>query len=243
MQMRNLAFRGLRLPRLGAMRGGGGAVAPLPDIASAVYWGDASDASTISATSGKVSEWRDRNGGTNKFVQGTAASRPETGTQTINGLNALQFTGGVVSLESPNFMSTSTHTLMFVIEAPDDDWILMAPPAGGQAILVSMSGNTFPPNTNIGSAITSVGGVNLSPDTRVGLEAATTGSVCIAMVENANMSNLSSFVLGEWTTGTGLSYRGKLGSFVAMIAPTTAEKNTVGNYLSAQWGAAWVDRA
>ena len=83
----------------------------------------------------------------------------------------------------------------------------------------------------------------MSPDTRGRLEELVTGVVCIAMVENLDLSSLNSFVLGEWTPGGSLSYRGKLGAFVAMIAPTTAEKNTVGNYLSAQWGAAWVDRA
>ena len=56
-----------------------------PDI-----WLDASDASTITASSGSVSQWDNKGTGSN-FVQATSADQPITGVTTLNGLNVIDF--------------------------------------------------------------------------------------------------------------------------------------------------------
>ena len=61
---------------------------------SPALWLDASDTSTITASSGSVSEWRDKSGNARHVSQGTAASQPTTGTATQNGKNVLSFDGG-----------------------------------------------------------------------------------------------------------------------------------------------------
>jgi len=63
------------------------------DITTAL-WLDAADASTITESSGAVSEWRDKSGGATNFTQGTADARPATGSATLNGKNVLKFDGG-----------------------------------------------------------------------------------------------------------------------------------------------------
>lgn len=65
-------------------------------LASSVLkaWYDASDAASITASSGAVSQWNDKSGNANHITQATGTSKPTTGTQTINSLNVLDFDGG-----------------------------------------------------------------------------------------------------------------------------------------------------
>ena len=65
-----------------------------PDFSPAMLypdvWLDASDASTITASSGSVSQW-DNKGTQANFVQGTGSAQPTTGLSTLNGLNVINF--------------------------------------------------------------------------------------------------------------------------------------------------------
>lgn len=63
-----------------------------PDfLSSAPMWFDASDLSTITETSGNVSQWDNKGTGPD-FVQSTSSLQPRTGDTTINGLNVIDFT-------------------------------------------------------------------------------------------------------------------------------------------------------
>jgi hypothetical protein len=63
------------------------------DLTSLVAWYDMSDASTITSSSGAVSQVDDKSGQGNHVTQATAANKPTTGTVTLNGLNVLAFDG------------------------------------------------------------------------------------------------------------------------------------------------------
>lgn len=63
------------------------------DLAPAL-WLDASDAATITSSSGSVSQWNDKSGNARNFTQATAANQPVTGTRTLNSLNVIDFTRG-----------------------------------------------------------------------------------------------------------------------------------------------------
>jgi hypothetical protein len=65
-----------------------------PAAITTALWLDAADASTITASSGAVSQWNDKSGGATNFTQGTAGARPATGSATLNGRNVLTFDGG-----------------------------------------------------------------------------------------------------------------------------------------------------
>ena len=64
---------------------------PAEASSSLSAWYDASDASTITASSGRVSEWRDKSPNGYHVAQGTATERPTTSTRTIGGLNVIDF--------------------------------------------------------------------------------------------------------------------------------------------------------
>lgn len=83
---------------------------------------DASVASSITSSGGRVSQWNDQSAAGNNFVQATAAYKPETGVATINGLNALRFNNGVTNqkMESAGaasiwaFLGNATGCTVFI---------------------------------------------------------------------------------------------------------------------------------
>ena len=60
---------------------------------SPALWLDASDTSTITASSGAVSQWNDKSGNGRHVSQATGTNQPFTGSATQNGLNVLSFFG------------------------------------------------------------------------------------------------------------------------------------------------------
>ncbi len=74
-----------------------------PQKSNLLAWYDASDAASITASSGAVSQWSDKSGNGRHLTQGTGANQPSTGVATQNGLNAIRFTGA-----GPHNLSTGT---------------------------------------------------------------------------------------------------------------------------------------
>jgi len=64
-----------------------------PASLNPTLWLDASDISTITESSGSVSQWNDKSANGYTFTQGTGAAQPKTGARTQNGLNVLDFDG------------------------------------------------------------------------------------------------------------------------------------------------------
>lgn len=90
-----------------------------PSVAGLQARWDASNLASITASAGQVSAWTDQSGNARNFSQGTAASRPLTGTRTLNGLNVLDFDG------TNDYMLTATWSrpppwTIFAVAANDD---------------------------------------------------------------------------------------------------------------------------
>lgn len=64
------------------------------DLGNVGGWWDASDTSSITASSGATSQWNDKSGNGYHFTQSTGSAQPTTGTRTQNSLNVLDFDGG-----------------------------------------------------------------------------------------------------------------------------------------------------
>lgn len=84
-------------------------------------WLDASDISTITESSGSVSQWNDKSGKGRNLVQATGASQPTTGSATQNGLNVLSFSSSQFLRHSTaatwKFMSDGTQFLVIGVHA------------------------------------------------------------------------------------------------------------------------------
>lgn len=66
----------------------------LPILTDLVAWWDASDSSTITHSSGSVSQITDKSGNGHTLTQGTSTAQPKINTATLNGLPVLDFDGG-----------------------------------------------------------------------------------------------------------------------------------------------------
>jgi hypothetical protein len=83
-------------------------------------WYDPSDTTSITSSSGKVSQINDKSGNGYNLVQATSANQPTTGTRTINSLNVLDYTAVVQTLingtpSNWTFMSNTSGSSIFAV--------------------------------------------------------------------------------------------------------------------------------
>jgi len=86
-------------------------------------WYDASDSSTITETSNRVSQLDDKSGNGYHLVQATGADQPLTNSVTLNSLNGLFFDGTTEFMDTNSNMpalGTSDMTLLFVARIYND---------------------------------------------------------------------------------------------------------------------------
>lgn len=234
---------------LGALRVMPAWVAPAatPPVAGYVGWWDASDASSITQSSGAVSQWADKSGNSKHLAQSTGSAKPTTGAVTQNGLNVLSFDGGD-ALVGPRPHSALPLT-WFVVAVNDET-------GGTQRTLMAMrdagSGDTRLYRTG-GDKIASYDGGG-------GTAGSTSWSTTAHMISwtYAADSNQELFAdaasqgsrLGNatptwnatnWTVG-GLSsseelWLGKIGEIIAYGSVLgTTDRQSVEAYLTAKWG-------
>jgi len=87
-------------------------------IPSLALWFDASDQTTITQSSGTVSQWRDKSSNAYSVIQGTASNRPTYATNLLNGLPGIQLSATTylyqVGSSMPNFSSSPATTVYMV---------------------------------------------------------------------------------------------------------------------------------
>ena len=91
------------------------AIAKNPSALGLKLWLDASDSSTITESSGAVSQWSDKSGNSNHVVQSTADNKPKTSLSSLNGLNTLSFDG-------TDYLQASSSN----IKNENQTWVLIA---------------------------------------------------------------------------------------------------------------------
>jgi len=87
---------------------------PIPlQIGGLVCWYDASDSSTITDSSGAVSQWDDKGPGQFNLTQGTGANQPTTNATTMGGKNVITSDGGdFMDNASVPYNSTGTWVIV-----------------------------------------------------------------------------------------------------------------------------------
>ncbi len=86
-----------------------------PAKINATAWFDGADATTLTQSSGAVSQWNDKSGNNFHLVQANSIQRPITGTSQINGVNALAFDGSNDALKSATnpFGTTINNAMLY----------------------------------------------------------------------------------------------------------------------------------
>ena len=89
------------------------------NVLSPALWLDAADASTITETGGKVSQWNDKSGNNNHLSQSNSSNQPQYNPTQLNGQ------GGVDFHQNKKLFSSDTPTIQYVItviEAQSATW-------------------------------------------------------------------------------------------------------------------------
>jgi len=249
--MRKMAFNGLRLPRLGAMMARGGA-SYIPTIASAVYWGDFSDTSKVSLSSGKITGLANRLGGALSFSQATGSLQPTyqlaSAGNGINGLNTCRFTGSAQKLQLDTAVLTDATIIIVIRDTSNQSFggVIHSLTDNFAGLLASNDGVANQPP---GISDNFVDGVDI-PNTRQATADALTTSPVLWMVRNLDLtawgqssSGITAIILGRFYISGQYSFvDGDMGEIVVMDAPSVTEQNALGSYLSEKWGTAtWTD--
>jgi hypothetical protein len=84
------------------------------DLGTLTGWYDANETSTITVSSGKVSQWRDKSGSGLHLNQGTGSLQPTAGAS-LNGLDALRFSGNRMTTSSNPFGVTINDAFVIAV--------------------------------------------------------------------------------------------------------------------------------
>jgi hypothetical protein len=85
-----------------------------PILTDLATWIDASDATSVTLSSGKVSQINDLSGNGRHLVQATSTNQPTYSTNVKNGLNAMQMSGSQWVRQSTNWTPTDPITFYWV---------------------------------------------------------------------------------------------------------------------------------
>lgn len=226
------------------------------DISNLELWLDADDATTITESSGSVSQWDDKSGQGNHATQGTAAKQPTTGTRTQNSKNVIDFDktgdGENMDLTYASLLATiSSDVTVFVVAAKDDSasnfdvFIGGEDSVGANKAFVGQSATTFIWDWG-GDNITSIDDdedphvFHLVRENGVDIEAYLDG----VSQGTASLSSdtLTVLTIGAMEAGGEFDLNGMIAEVIIYTRDLTAsEQNQVGNYLSDKWGITWTN--
>lgn len=218
------------------------------DIPNLALWLDASDSGTITQVAGSVSQWNDKSGNGRNAVQATGAQQPQTGVRTLNGRNVLEFDGvddsfGVASFAFSQPITYITAVVPDRTGSPNDMYIHDGYNGTRNASIFGGSFQYF-----AGTALPSGGTVVASTPYIIMTEFNGAGSrLRVNGVTQATGDpggdGISSLRIGARGAGGANSpWDGVIAEFLAYNRIlTTAEKNQIGQYLSAEWGVPWTN--
>jgi hypothetical protein len=236
-----------------------GASAFLPsDLPGLVLWLDASDSGTITATGSVVDTWTDKSANAASYGTLTGLGRPETGTRTINGLNALDFDGSQ-ALSAPSILlvdatdGTCTTLAVALTDtiAGGTGGIFSQDPGGGGTRgqqYLRRTGSALETVRIVGSVVTDAAGTAIVVSTAFVASQVLTasGARVEAFIDGA--SNGASAGSGANTTAaniprvgvastTAQRWDGLIGEIVQYDrALSDTDRQTVETYLATKWG-------
>lgn len=211
-------------------------------------WLDASDTSTITASSGAVSQWNDKSGNGRHFTQSTGTAQPTTGTTTQNNLNVLVFDGTSDFLRRTETFTASRFFTFAYVATPStgtDDYHFAFQGTVGQWSLItkylSRSYEFF--QFSAGSARFTLGATNASGyNTNIVIHSETSVTSLVNGVASNSSSSGSStdqgfidMYVGSGTTTTNFAACNFAEIIVFDRALSGVNLQAVSNYLRQKW--------
>jgi hypothetical protein len=211
------------------------------DITELKLWLDASDLTTITESSGNVSQWDDKSGEGNHLSQATSTNQPGTGNNTKNGLNVLDH-DGTEYLARATFVNgalTQPNTIFCVCKVPlsNANYVLDGGGVSTRHAIFTSSGNYgIYAGAVLNSSATETGGnwvlLTLLADTTTSELWENQTSLATGDIGTQNLNGL--VVYGRYT-GTGLSTGDVAEVIIYNKELTSGEISDVETYLSDKW--------
>lgn len=217
---------------------GGGAFSPT-DIPGLALWLDASDAATITHSSGAVSQLDDKSGNGRHASQATAAEQPSTGTKTLNGKNVIAHDGSDTLLALLPLFPAETPITFFMAWRHVSAAFMLAP-SGNGFMGAGQSGSTFgSESVAAGATVTYYkDGVVQALSTRDDVYVAFAGGTHIATITN-DVGYGGDAELGAMANFSSSSFRPEADLAEVLMYDTvlsTADREAAEQYLADRWG-------
>lgn len=245
------------------------AISAPTEISGCVGWFDGADEDTITDSSGDATNWENKGSGGDVF-QSSSGAYPQTGTDTINGLNVLSFNGSsqyFTRADALGFTGSPAITV-FIVGKPDGSGgnqreIQIGSGANGAGISFSQTDNgmrynngnaLFDTSTNDGSTAyvtcwTRQSGSQYHTTSDITCREGggetpltqTSGGGTATSVPNLSDDKFE-IGAGVFNVGEARDYYAGLIAEVIIFnrVLSDAELNQVGNYIAAKWGVTWV---
>lgn len=232
------------------------------DVGNLWAWFDASNAASITESSGAVSQWNDLSGNGRHVTQSTGGNKPTTNSRSINGLNVLDFDGGdfIARTAAIGFTTGAYTVCMFIGSDADSSSFLRFMSFHNGSGNDYDSNNAFTITQGNASAQMTIfqGSVNLAAggasgatpiatwivrkDTGTNQYQITGSAVLSAQTTNSSSGTANGgFVFGagyeSGVLGTN-PFNGPIGEIIIYSAAISdANRTAIQNYLVAKWGA------
>lgn len=225
--------------------------ADIPDLA---LWLDASDTSTIIQTGGSVSQWNDKSVIAGNVTQATGVNQPTTGTQTINGKNAISFDGAGdrLMLAPASFNILNGDFVIFEVArqktiGQTGVFYQFARTGADVSIRVQVSDTSmdgyigdYGQSFSLGPYVS-----DTNPHTFIVRKTGLSGTFSRDnLTSAANLAAnlvMTSGTIGSYNNGSAASSLNVGEILIYSRSLSNAEINQVGQYLAAKWGTTWTN--
>ncbi len=220
----------------------------IPNLA---LWLDASDTTTISATSGSVDTWSDKSGNGRNFTA-VLTQRPTTGSATLNGHNVVRFDGSndfMTGSSGLYGLSTASNTIIAVVKPVVKQIANIIAGADGSTgrwrLLASDASNLYVGGSNSSTGVIA-GGTIVAPiasEVAIITSVFQTSNSCVVTGKNGDLGTpaagstftMTSARLGSATSGVQF-LNGDIAELLVITGvPTNALLNTICIYLKNKW--------
>jgi hypothetical protein len=218
-----------------------------PSMISTALWLDAADSSTITSSSGRISQWSDKSGNASHASQATSAQQPKVTASAQNGRSVVEFDPATNSYQLLSFSrQASVGHVFFVAKKNNVDDSSFVLTDGSQA---DLRGITFGSAAGSNLAVQQISG-SLSTATRNNwhiAEVRTDGTnaslgIDATRTTSADTDVMSSSAIGWYRNPSAplvnqYSFRGQIGEIIlSTTALNDSTRQKVEGYLAHKWG-------
>lgn len=224
---------------LGLNKSSGSSLFTPLSLSNTELWLDSDDASTITEDIGRVAQWDDKSKNGLSFTEANTTKRPDTGSDTIGGVNALTFDGVDDALNDYDAgaggLAIADTTIFMVRETIDTSYITLNDATTRYTLVADQGSADTILSQGVGSATYYKNNVLQSITTRGDAYTAYNGAAHIAMYDGYDLSSIVGLEISGYG---GLEIAGKMGDIVILSSASAADKLAILDYLSEKYSIA-----